>query len=214
MLAMEQLLIIGAGVIGRHHADALAVIPGGDRCALLVFDPNAEARAAFARDYPRAELFEDLGAAMARGGGPRDIAIVATPPAPRFQIMERCLQSGWHVLAEKPFTMDAEQARQAVAWAEASGRLLSCCDSRFLGQACIAKTRAIWDCGRLGSCYRLVWRHRQGRSRSGVEWQPESPWFLQKAKTAVVSSWTGRPMTLRPFMNYCVRQRCISRPPG
>lgn len=53
-----------------------------------------------------------------------DLIYNALPPSMQTEWSIKALQQGKHVLCEKPFTMDAEEAKAMVAAAESSGRLL------------------------------------------------------------------------------------------
>ncbi|MEX2446765.1 MAG: Gfo/Idh/MocA family oxidoreductase [Dehalococcoidia bacterium] len=50
-----------------------------------------------------------------------DAVAVATPPSAHLEIVSAALRAGKHVLCEKPFALDAAQAEQMRALAEASG---------------------------------------------------------------------------------------------
>lgn len=53
-----------------------------------------------------------------------DVVYVATPHAQHFEVVRAALDAGKHVLCEKPFTINAGEARELVGMAEASGLFL------------------------------------------------------------------------------------------
>lgn len=50
-----------------------------------------------------------------------DAVVIATPPAPRFELARRALEAGKHLLLEKPIALHADQAMQLQALAIARG---------------------------------------------------------------------------------------------
>ena len=54
-----------------------------------------------------------------------DAAIVCTPPMDHYASVDACLENGWHVLCEKPFTMTVREARALIRKAESKERILS-----------------------------------------------------------------------------------------
>lgn len=55
--------------------------------------------------------------------GRLDLVTVATPNSTHFEITKAFLEAGFHVLCEKPMTMNVEEAEQVVAAAKASGKV-------------------------------------------------------------------------------------------
>ena len=120
--------IIGAGLMGRWHADAIRRL--GGRVSLII-DPNDVAREALGRRHPEAKLAHALDAGDVR----RDalVAHVCTPVATHPDLITALLEAGVHVLAEKPLTERAESTSPLVALAERRGVLL-CPVHQFLFQ--------------------------------------------------------------------------------
>jgi predicted dehydrogenase len=101
------------------------------------------------------------------------------------------LAAGYHVLAEKPLAFAPGEGEQLIAAAEQAQVFFGCCDCRFLGQGSVEVAKDLIASGRLGEIYRITWRARSQRSRSGIEWQPESPWFLKRSVSGggIVMDW-------------------------
>ncbi len=179
----SRISIIGAGVIARHHAAAVALLPDGDRIGLRVADPSPEARAGFLAEYPDAHCVADAAELLAEPARLDDIVIVATPPFTHRSLTLLGLASGRHVLCEKPLAMDAAEATEMLAAARAAGRHLGCCSSRFLGVPATERTRDLVEQGTLGALYHATFVTRTQRARTGIEYQRAKPWFLDRSRS-------------------------------
>lgn len=104
-----------------------------------------------------------------------DIVSVATPNKFHKPLTLQALETGAHVLCEKPMAMNAQEARDMIAAAEEAGRRLMINFSfRFNEVAHALKSQV--DQGNLGDVYfgRTVWLRRRGLPGFGG-------WFGQKA---------------------------------
>lgn len=102
--------VIGAGHFGRYHADKYSRIPGAELVAIV--DRDAERAAAIAGPLgARAET--TIEAVL----GDIDAASVAVPTQGHFDTARRLLESGIHVLIEKPITETLAQADALIALA-------------------------------------------------------------------------------------------------
>ena len=109
--------VIGAGYLGRFHAQKYAAEPGVQ--LLAVVDPRVESRTALARELGVAasdDHREWLGQVDA-------VSVVTTTPA-HFSVAADFLRAGAHVLVEKPITETVEQARELIALASSAKRVL------------------------------------------------------------------------------------------
>ena len=113
--------ILGAGGIARKMANTLA---GMERAqGYAVASRNLEKAEAFAKEWniPKAygsyeEMLEDEQV---------DLVYVATPHSHHYEHVKLCLDHGKHVLCEKAFTVNADQAREVLSMAEEKGLLLT-----------------------------------------------------------------------------------------
>ncbi len=111
-------VIIGAGLMGRWHADA--VRRNGHRIA-AVLDPQAQAREWLAGQFG-ARAFESLDAVQ---GVPLDVAHICTPMDTHVALAEAALSAGLHVVVEKPLAATAaECARIYAAGKEANRQVM------------------------------------------------------------------------------------------
>lgn len=109
--------VVGAGHFGRFHALKVAASP---RAALVgVYDLNAERAAAVGAEAGGAPAMalESLLAAA-------DAVVVAAPADAHFELTERALLAGRHVLVEKPLAATLAQADRLAELAIARNRVL------------------------------------------------------------------------------------------
>lgn len=111
--------IIGAGLMGRWHADAVKRI--GGRVTVIV-DPNEPALTALGKRHVGARLARDLDGSLVGSGA--QVAHVCTPLATHVEVISCLLEAGLHVLAEKPLSADAASTRRLLDLAAERGVLL------------------------------------------------------------------------------------------
>jgi predicted dehydrogenase len=92
-----KVAVIGAGHMGRYHAEKFARLPGVELAAVVDRDP-ARAKVSDFRQV--------LGSVQA--------AVVAVPTNLHHDVARACLDRGVHVLVEKPITSTLEQANELV----------------------------------------------------------------------------------------------------
>ena len=108
--------ILATGTIANKFATTVnAMAAEGERLA-AVGSRRAESAKAFAAQYNIPHWYasyEELAADPAV-----DAIYIATPNALHYENCKLCLEHGKHVLCEKPFTINAEQAKELYALAE------------------------------------------------------------------------------------------------
>jgi len=179
----QRIYLIGAGKIARAHADAIRKLPDAEQVILSVADPNPHMLADFAIHYPYARAFDNAQAMLAEPAQETDIVIVATPPFTHCELTCAALSTGRHVLCEKPLAMNQAQARQMLATAQSHNRLLGCCSVRFLHWPPTEEAQRLLNEQALGEIYHVRFISREQRNRPGVEYQPDTFWFLDLAKS-------------------------------
>ncbi len=187
----ERIYIIGAGFIAGTHANAMSYLPDAESIELHVSDVSDAALAAFAEKFPGAITYTDTGEMLAEPAREGDIVIVSTPPNGHAPLTLAALESGRHVLCEKPFAMDVTEARAMLAKAREVDRLVGCCSSRFLAQPRTEAVKNLIAEGKLGDLYHVRWCSRSQRSRSGMDGNVRSRWFIQweKAGGGILANW-------------------------
>ena len=111
-----DILVAGTGFGCRIQVPALRAA-GFNPVGLVGTDAERTARRAADNDVPLA--FTDLDRAISETGA-RAVAI-STPPNTHFPLVMTALAHGCHVLCEKPFAMDAAEARLMLEAAERAG---------------------------------------------------------------------------------------------
>lgn len=113
--------ILGAGRIAVTMAQTIARMP--DVTCWSVGARSLERAQAFAKTYGFEKAW---GSYEELVSDPEvDLIYIATPHAFHAEHIRLCLEHGKHVLAEKAFTLTADQAREVLALAEEKGLLLT-----------------------------------------------------------------------------------------
>src|SRR5689334_12980442 len=95
--------VVGVGHIGSNHARLYAEIPSAEFAA--VFDVDPSRAAAIAQRYGA-----KVAGSIWEFGDMVDAASVATPTTSHYDVARALLQSGKHLLIEKPITESTRQA--------------------------------------------------------------------------------------------------------
>jgi predicted dehydrogenase len=111
--------VVGAGLMGRWHAHALA--RSGGRVAAVV-DPNEPRARALAESYPGAAVYADLGAAL--GAAEVDVVHICTPLETHAPLARAAIERGRHLIVEKPLAGSAAESAELLARAAERGVLL------------------------------------------------------------------------------------------
>jgi len=145
--------VVGCGVQGRVHLEAYRQRRDVEIAACCDLDPAR--LEASGRDFGAAGLFADFGEMLNQV--PLDLVSVATMPSTHLAVATAALEAGAHVLCEKPFAMNAEEAERMLATAGQCQRTLAVgFNMRFMGSA--QRARAYVAEGRLGTPqYARVW---------------------------------------------------------
>lgn len=112
--------VIGCGVIGPVHADAVKQCTDAELVAVCdVIDERADRCAELFGGTPYTDYREMLNSA------PLDVVSVCTPHSSHAPITVDCLQSGVHVLCEKPLAISTDELDRMIGTAQAEGRILA-----------------------------------------------------------------------------------------
>jgi len=113
--------LIGAGGITGSHLKAYKEL--GLTVAAIADINEANAKAKRDEFYPEAEVYTDPDALLARDD--LDVIDVATHVDVRPSLVRASLESGRHVLSQKPFVLDINEGRELVELADAKGLKLA-----------------------------------------------------------------------------------------
>ncbi|PZQ65379.1 MAG: oxidoreductase [Phenylobacterium zucineum] len=182
--------MIGGGpgsFIGPVHRMA-AELDGRLRLVAGAFsrDPgrNAEAAGAWgARAYPDYRAL--LAGEAARADGAELVAVV-TPNHLHFEVSAAALQAGFHVMSDKPATLDLAQARALAGIVAASGRLYGLTYT-YTGYPMVREAREIVRRGDLGAIRKVVVEYAQGWLSTPVEQagSKQAAWRADPAQAGV-----------------------------
>lgn len=109
--------VIGAGYLGRFHAQKYAAIE--DVALVAVVDRDAGRARTVAREVG-ADWETDFRTVLPQV----DLVSVVTPTVSHHAVGRACLEAGVHVLVEKPFTLTLEEADELIELADRKGRVL------------------------------------------------------------------------------------------
>jgi len=136
--------IIGAGMIGGFHAQAIQAMTGGELGG--VADRVTERATAFAAQY-NTQAYDSLDAMLADPA--IEIVTIGTPSGAHFDPAMAAIEAGKHVIIEKPLEVTTERIDLMVAAAKAKGVALAAVLNRRFHPGMDAFKKAA-DAGRFG----------------------------------------------------------------
>ncbi|KIW08181.1 uncharacterized protein PV09_01112 [Verruconis gallopava] len=113
--------IVGTGLIGPRHADAVKAEPGAELFCFV--DPNPAVET-IAKQHG-VQWFASISEMLREKGKP-DGAIVCTPNASHVAVSKELLSAGVHVLCEKPLATDVREGADLIEFASRQGLKLLC----------------------------------------------------------------------------------------
>ena len=137
--------IIGAGMIGEFHAQAIAAMHGGRLHSVFARRREAAEKLGHAHD---ARVFTELDAFLADPD--LDLVTIATPSGAHLEPALAALRAGKHVICEKPLEVTTARIDAMVAEADARGLTLAGIFNRRFHPAIEAFKQAV-DSGRFGT---------------------------------------------------------------
>jgi predicted dehydrogenase len=183
MAELQRIYVIGTGFVGRLHAHAAMKLPLAGRLELLAADIDASAREDFKKEHPSARILDDVRELLAEPAKIHDIVVVATPPYTHPDLVALALNSGRHVLCEKPLALNVADATSMLQLARATDRYFGCCSTRFLGTPTTEEVKRLLGQEALGEVYHVSFINRRQRNRAGIDDTPEATWFLDPLKS-------------------------------
>lgn len=114
-----RVAVVGAGVMGRHHATNYRSLPRAELVAMV--DPDPMARHEAALTFACA-TYADIAGMLAENEV--DAVSVAVPTSEHYDVTHRLLDAGLHVLVEKPVAASIADASELTARSRAAGLVL------------------------------------------------------------------------------------------
>lgn len=156
---MKRILVVGGGLIGIRHVDAVQAHPG---CALVgLADPDLS----IAPDIPRFSDMSDVP-------DPVDGVIIATPTDLHARHGADAAARGWHMLIEKPVAGDLTSAR-TLSDAVQHGGVGSLVGHHRRYHAAVRQLKTMIEEGAIGRvvCANLIWAMRKPDDYFAGNWR-------------------------------------------
>ena len=146
---MKRLLVIGGGLIGSRHVDAVLAHSGCELVGLVDPDPTLRT------DVPRLT-------AMSEAKSPVDGVIIATPTHLHAAHGIEAAQNGWHILIEKPVAGTAADATRLADMLKTT-RTASLVGHHRRYHACMQQLKTLLAEGTIGTVVNatLIWAMRK-----------------------------------------------------
>lgn len=112
--------LIGCGFFSQNHMHAWRDIPGVEIVALC--DIDLSCLEATAKSFNVSRTYQDATEMLAAGGF--DFVDIATTVGSHRSLVEKGAQAGMHVICQKPFAENMEDARAMVKAAKSAGKIL------------------------------------------------------------------------------------------
>jgi myo-inositol 2-dehydrogenase/D-chiro-inositol 1-dehydrogenase len=148
--------LIGYGAWGSHHARAIAQTAGAELVAVCARTESS--RAAAQADHPGIHVHADYRELLARET--LDVVDVVLPTHLHYEVSKAVLESGRHLLLEKPMALSLAHCEDLIALARARNRVLAI-GHEFRLSSLWGTMKAMVDAGSVGSpLYLLIelWR--------------------------------------------------------
>lgn len=143
--------MVNIGVIGYGYwgPNLVRNFVNSDNCRVKkVVDGRADRLKAINKLYPSIEtslnaedIFNDISI---------DAVVIATPVFTHFELAQKALQKGKHVLVEKPFTSTSDEASKLIDLANKIDKVIMV-DHTFLYTGAVKKIKEVVDNGEIGS---------------------------------------------------------------
>lgn len=113
--------LIGYGAWGSHHARAIAATEGAELAAIAA--RSEKTRATAQADHPAARIYDDYRTLLEREQ--LDVVDVVLPTYLHYEVAKAVLESGRHLLLEKPMTPRVAECEELIALAKSRGKHLA-----------------------------------------------------------------------------------------
>ncbi|MBH8573506.1 Gfo/Idh/MocA family oxidoreductase [Nostocaceae cyanobacterium CENA369] len=184
---MIKIAIIGVGRWGVHLLRNFLAHP--QVSVVAVVDPHPERLAAVKQQFNLDEniLLTTQWEDLQQVPGLTAVAI-ATPASTHYGLIKDALKQGYHVLAEKPLTLDPEECRELCLLAEQQ-QLILMVDHTYLFHPGVQQGQAVIQAGKLGNLrYGYATRTHLGPVRHDVD----ALWDLAIHDIAIFNNWLGQ----------------------
>ncbi|MBO0933042.1 Gfo/Idh/MocA family protein [Fibrella aquatilis] len=179
--------------IGAVHRRA-AVLDNEIELVCGAFSSNSEKsrQTGHALYLPPNRVYDNFEAMILRekelpDGERMDFVTVVTPNHMHFAPAKMALENGFHVVCDKPMTLNLAEARELKRIVEQTG-LLFCLTHNYTGYPMVKEARAMVKAGKLGKIRKVIVEYPQGWLAQLVEatGQKQASWRTDPAKSGAV----------------------------
>jgi predicted dehydrogenase len=182
-----NIAVVGVGRWGVHWLRKFLEHPQAE--VVAVVDPNSERLAQVKQQYHldnQVELITDWKIVQQVTG--LEAVVIATPASTHYSLITDALHWGYHVLAEKPLTLNPTQCRELCWLAEQQQRQLIV-DHTYLFHPAVERGKAVVQADQLGDLrYGYAARTHLGPVRQDVD----ALWDLAIHDIAIFNSWLNQ----------------------
>ncbi|MHC5932660.1 Gfo/Idh/MocA family protein [Nostoc sp.] len=182
-----KIAVIGVGRWGVHLLRNFLADPQVN--VVAVVDPHPERLAAVKQQFNLDEnvvlttQWQDLKKVPGLIG-----VAIATPATTHYALIKDALQNGYHVLAEKPLTLNPAECRELCQLAE-QNHLILMVDHTYLFHPAVERGKTVVQAGKLGDLrYGYATRTHLGPVRQDVD----ALWDLAIHDIAIFNAWLGQ----------------------
>lgn len=172
--------LIGYGAWGSHHARAIAATEGAELVAIAA---RSDKTCATARtDHPAARVYQDYRALLEREQ--LDVVDVVLPTYLHYEVAKAVLETGRHLLLEKPMALRVAECDELISLAQTRGKCLAI-GHEFRLSSLWGKVKEMIDAGAIGRPLYLfieLWRrpYRQGAEGWRYDIRRVGNWILEE----------------------------------
>lgn len=172
--------LVGYGAWGRHHASAITPTTGAELVAVAARSEATQDKARV--EHPTAQVYGDCAEMLRREE--LDVVDVVLPSHLHHDVARAVLESGRHLLLEKPMALTVPQCDDLIRLAGAKGRVLAVGHELRLSSLW-GKVKELVDAGAIGDpLYLLIelWRrpYRQGADGWRYDIDRVGNWILEE----------------------------------
>ena len=176
---MIKLGIIGTGGMANSHAQNFASNPNVKIISACdVIDKKVKE---FAKEYNIPKTFTDIDDMLA--DSELDAVSNVTPDALHSQVSLKVIESGKHILCEKPLATNYPDAKKMADAANAKG-IINMVNFSYRNSSAIQKAHEILNAGKIGRIMHVEASYLQSwlSSKSWGDWKTETAWLWRLSK--------------------------------
>lgn len=188
-VGMKEIMKIAQIGCGYWGPNLLRNLVANKECQVKTLVDLEQQRRDFVKNqYPSVDVTDNVQHVFSDSS--IDAVVIATPAATHFDLTIEALESGMHVLAEKPMAMKIEEVEEIDALAQKK-KLVVMAGHTFIYNAAVRYLKKLIDSGELGDIrYIYSQRLNLGRIRSDVD----ALWNFAPHDISIIQYWLGDPV--------------------